>query len=424
VVERTDYRATLATNPNIAGSSRLWRNVDKLIGDARTSGLVSVRGFLEYIATLRDVGAREGEAASEAEGSVRLMTIHKAKGLEFPFVVLADAARRPNSGREVAYRLGKAWTVSPDKLEGTPLSYRLARFQDALQDEAEEKRLLYVALTRAQEKLIVSGHIRLKDGRASVDGWLNALMAAGGVLPDGIMDRSETWQHFPLSTDAEWALWLAPVESEAIKKEPIPIPAWPESQAEPLFSTLWIRSALPTVKREHQRISLEPRTPPARVIGEMVHKALQRWRFPGDPLLEQSLRAQAQSEGLLDEALIQKAIREAEALLRRFQQHMLYDEMNTARERHHEVPFLDSSAKGNIEWGFIDCLYRTEAGWVLVDFKTDELRSPQAVEAAAEMYRPQLLRYRRAIEQLLGIVPRTLMCFLNIERSIEIIEIK
>ncbi|MGD0006455.1 MAG: UvrD-helicase domain-containing protein, partial [Anaerolineaceae bacterium] len=160
LVNRTDYRATLASCANLPGSSRLWRNVDKLISDAQLSGQVRIRAFLEYVNTMRDVGAREAEAASEAEGSVRLMTIHKSKGLEFSFVVLADAARRPNSGREIAFQLGQAWTIAPDKLENTPLGFRLAKWKDSLQSKAEEQRLLYVALTRAQEKLIISGHLR------------------------------------------------------------------------------------------------------------------------------------------------------------------------------------------------------------------------------------------------------------------------
>jgi len=197
-----DYRAILATNTNLGDRSRLWRNVDKLIGDAQVSGLVGVSAFLEYITTIRDVGAREGEAASEAEGSVRLMTIHKAKGLEFPIVVLADAAHRPNPGRDVAFRLGDAWTVSPDKLESTPLAYRLARAQDALQNEAEDKRLLYVSLTRAQEKLIINGHIRMKNGQAYVDGWLDALLESGGILPNSITGEMGKWLSFPLSKDS------------------------------------------------------------------------------------------------------------------------------------------------------------------------------------------------------------------------------
>jgi ATP-dependent helicase/nuclease subunit A len=423
LLDRSDYRATLATLANAGDSSRLWRNVDKLIGDAQDSGLVGVRGFLEYIATMRDVGAREGEAASEAEGSVRLMTIHKAKGLEFPIVVLADAARRPNPGREVAFRLGEAWAVSPDKLEGTPLAFRLAHAQDALQNEAEERRLLYVALTRAQEKLIINGHVRIKEGQAFTDGWLDALLAAGGILLNAIVGETGTWQRYPLNKEAEWGFWIAPVVNESVERELKQAPIWPESQADYLFPALPGKPALLAIKKEYPRISLEPSTPPARVIGDMVHKALQRWRFPEDPLLEQLLRTQAQMGGLYDEGLLHQAIHEAEILLQRFRQHPLYTEMNTALERQHEVPFLGASSQGNVEWGFMDCLYHPQEGWTLVDFKTDELRNRLALAAAQEMYTPQIIRYRQAVEQWLGFTPKTLLCFLNVEKTIEVIEV-
>jgi len=57
---------------------RLWRNLDKLMVDAQSSGKVNVRDFLDYLTTINDAGAREGEPA-EAQGSVRLMTIHQAR---------------------------------------------------------------------------------------------------------------------------------------------------------------------------------------------------------------------------------------------------------------------------------------------------------------------------------------------------------
>ena len=155
----------------------------------------------------------------------------------------------------------------------------------------------------------------------------------------------------------------------------------------------------------------------------MVHKAFQRWRFPGDPLLEPMLRTQAQMEGLLDEGLLSQAVREAEGLLKRFQHHLLYAEMDTALERRHEVPFIASASEGDAEWGFMDCLYRTPSGWVLVDFKTDELRSPAALEAAVEKYTAQLVRYRQAAKALLGQTPRSLMCFLNADRAVEVREV-
>ncbi len=84
--------------------------------------------FLEDLASLKDSGTREGEAAAETQGAVRIMTIHKAKGLEYPVVVLGDAARQVRDRRTPACRLGESWTFAPDRLpknlEGTPLAHR------------------------------------------------------------------------------------------------------------------------------------------------------------------------------------------------------------------------------------------------------------------------------------------------------------
>jgi hypothetical protein len=278
-------------------------------------------------------------------------------------------------------------------------------------------------MTRAKEKLIVNGHLRLKDGRVTVDGWLSSLLDAGGILPGALLDQDGAWQRFLLPGEAEWAIWLAPVDAE-IPSMPSAAPiAWPESNAQPLFMPL--AGPRPAAEAEERwPIALEPRTPPARVVGDMVHKALQRWRFPGDPLLEPLIRTRAQEEGLLDGALLHQAMMQAERLLVRFQSHALYAEMNTALERYHEVPYTTTSPNADqAAWGFIDCLYRTPTGWVLVDFKTDDLRSQQALDAAVEEYRGQLKRYQQAAEKMIGISPRSLMCFLNFERGIVTIEI-
>ncbi|MGE5141582.1 MAG: UvrD-helicase domain-containing protein, partial [Rudaea sp.] len=188
ILNRTLYPAVLASAP---AGARLERNVDKLLSDAYGSGLVRVREFLEYIETLRAAGAREGEAPAEAGGSVRLMSIHKAKGLEFPVVVLADASRRrPPLTDRVLLSGEDGVAFRPDRREGVPISYQLAKAMENDRADAEDLRLLYVAATRAQDKLIICAH-----QTRSTDVWLNRLADAAGVNLGSVAADPGRW-HF------------------------------------------------------------------------------------------------------------------------------------------------------------------------------------------------------------------------------------
>jgi ATP-dependent helicase/nuclease subunit A len=162
----TGYRTLLAAEPN----GRLWRNLDKLVSDAQKSGIIAVNDFLEYIQNLNDAGAREGEAPPDDVGVVRLMTIHKAKGLEFPVVILADAGyNRVNRGEPfiLSQRYGLNIKTDPESL-----GYKFAVKDEKDYEDAEAKRLLYVAMTRARDKLIISGHFNKK----GINGWLGELL--------------------------------------------------------------------------------------------------------------------------------------------------------------------------------------------------------------------------------------------------------
>ena len=123
-----------------------------------------LRGFIAFAATQDLAEAREGEAALESDGldAVRLMTIHRAKGLEFPVVCVADLGRlgvanRPRLllGRDGDVGLRLAALGGGDPVPA--LAYdRLAAEEDRA-DAEEERRLFYVAMTRARERLILSG---------------------------------------------------------------------------------------------------------------------------------------------------------------------------------------------------------------------------------------------------------------------------
>jgi ATP-dependent helicase/nuclease subunit A len=399
LIEATDLRAVLAF-----GGSRYWQNLDKLLADAHTSRLIQVRAFLEYVDTLRDVGAREGEAPVETTGAVQLMTIHKAKGLEFDLVVLADAAYQPANRREAAYfetQLGLA--AIPDRFDRSPVGYDFLRARESHQGLAEEARLLYVALTRARQKLLVCGHL----SRGSPRGWLKTLLAATGVdvrtisvadspLQTDLPQGGSLAVH--LSDNPEPASRLVPSDSTLKLERQLPAGA-------PLFQSNFLEFAaeIPSgdlLESDHDSLADINAQTSGRLLGRLVHRALQRWLFPGNPNLLPLLRTAALESGLVEPAPRQAVLQVAVNLLERFASHALHSEIEAAQVRYHELPYVRPGSA--LASGAMDLLYLTTSGWKLVDFKTDPLADDSELEQAALNYRPQLARYAGVLAEQLG----------------------
>ena len=431
LLDVTYYRAALY----LAGGHRPCRNVDKLLTDAHRCGLVGVGEFLEYVQSLRDVAAREGEAPVEAGGAVQLMTIHKAKGLEFPVVVIADAAHA-GRGRTppvlVSPDLGLLLGLREEKTQ--PVTYRLASLQEADREEAESRRLIYVAATRAQEKLIVSGHVKAKkDGTPQLWGWLAWIGAVVGLnqaqLPNPLTA--------PQPLDLDWeggSLDCVVYPAEGDKetggqgdKEISPPHLVTLSPCLPgLVAPLAFAASAETDAKIRERESEPPprvwrvvpvaQRPegPAWVVGTLVHTALRHWRFSDQPGLEDFLRPYALEAGLTDPEEIRRTIAEARRLLSRFRAHPLYAELNGA-ERHHELPYA-VKVDGFTKNGIVDLLARSDGIWTLVEFKTDELRTGTDLKAHARKkgYYEQVRGYVAAVTHLLGERPRALLVFLNV----------
>ncbi|HXG76051.1 MAG TPA: UvrD-helicase domain-containing protein [Gaiellaceae bacterium] len=161
---------------NVRKLGRLAREYEALRG-------ADLAGFVRFVREQDAVGARELEAVAEEEGAdaVRLLTIHAAKGLEFKVVIVADAGRdtgRPRGGDEIVAlsdgRFGFKM-VHPTRGERKPVfGYEQVREAEREQERAERLRLYYVAMTRAIDRLIVSGAIdpERRADRETPIGWV------------------------------------------------------------------------------------------------------------------------------------------------------------------------------------------------------------------------------------------------------------
>jgi ATP-dependent exoDNAse (exonuclease V) beta subunit len=167
VLEWSGYDLALAGMPD--GRRRL-ANVRKLMRLAREWEAAhgpDLAGFVGRLAGRGGAGTREGEAPVESEAldAVRLMTIHRSKGLEFPVVCVADLGRGPartgglvrlGDGDRLGLQISRPGVGS--RIEA--LDYAALRLEATAREAAEQRRLFYVAMTRAQERLILSGAAR------------------------------------------------------------------------------------------------------------------------------------------------------------------------------------------------------------------------------------------------------------------------
>jgi ATP-dependent helicase/nuclease subunit A len=435
---RTGYDAALLAE--FLGERKL-ANLRKLVDQARSldrTGLFSLSDFITQLAEFVANEPDEPLAATHPEGTdvVRLMTIHQAKGLEFPLVVVPDLERRPpGNHRRFAFRpdLGPLVKLKEDD-DGTPINLcgfdLYARFE-ALEDDEEAIRLLYVAATRAADYLILSSGVEKADRAKSV--WRRLLARcfdlatgeprerpAGGLPRVRVTAAVPPWQgpsvRGPRRDVAEAILSVrdaAAAGRVTIARHVGPLPADNGARRQYSFSRLsgGLRKSLPPPDDVLDR--------PAAVVdplqlGTLVHECLAALPLgrAADVLQQVAplVHARAVRRGI--DAPAERA--EAAALVERFLASPRAADLSAARQVHRELEFLlawppgGPPAGGEYFQGFVDCLYQDSRGaWHVVDFKTNQVAAA-TLDAVAAAYEMQMLVYGLAAERALGVAPASM----------------
>jgi len=450
-ISSTGYDAALLLE--FLGPRKL-ANLRKLIEKAREfdrSGLFTLQDFAALLSDSIAQQTDEELAATHPETSdvVRLMTIHQAKGLEFPIVFIADMDWNKRGGSPIAHfdaTLGPVLAM-PRKRGHKPANPAQAMHQlmESKEEEAETNRLFYVAATRAADYLILSAGLPA-NGRVSSP-WLKLLaqrfdLETGGAAFDPVSGRHV----------------LAPAEIPEIRVIRTPPDAEPidKQQASPLSKVQRFRELVnnceptewpETLCRLHPDVSLR-RTFSVSEIEEAVHdaapmprgefRAKSRNRDSGKSaevgtlvhnVLEQvDLHAPESLPELLEQQLqrasdsVRDSLRsKADTCLRAWSQSEIPKELGSAHKVFREVDFLlrwtDGGRPAAHIAGKIDCLYETgDHRWCVLDYKTGGHVGDNPATIRSR-YGIQLCLYALAVRELLGRLPDQVEVLLLAEQA-------
>ncbi len=427
VIERGGYDMAILRLP---GGRRRLANVRKLMRLGREWETVAgcdLHGFVTMIGQ-RAGGEelaggpgvdRESEAPVESEAldAVRLMTIHRAKGLEFDVVCVADLGRGPRYRHDLVRisregsRLGLRLARSGTEARIPVLDYDAIGVERAAREELEERRLFYVAMTRARERLILSGAARLdtwaKGNRGTPIDWI-----APAFVPD-IAERPES--------RIAGAASLRIVRDDSLRGAPSG--GGRPSSAEAPSGGAGAPAVPPVLDGSIAH------APPAPSVPALSYSALADYercgyrfyveRVLGIPGAEERSRGAAAQRGTLVHALLeridfrrpviadlptlaalpQRDRQELRALIEGFAQSATCARLAAAGQLRREQRFAFALAGGApMLTGVLDVLAReTAKQWLIVDYKTDRLGRAEPATVVGERYAIQQLIYAVAV---------------------------
>ena len=408
----------------------------QLAEEAEEHGIVSLSGLLSW---WRDLEAAQekvsGRGDSFVPNAVRIMTIHAAKGLEFPIVCLPDLTHRQNTKMKRFHLCEQYGLVikRPACVERNvwhpTLAYAAAADLEKAAHLEEKKRLFYVALTRAQQKVILSGAASAFTDKRELEecsnwwDWLPFLFPElhEQGLRDGVM-KGRGWSARVLTDPAvpEVAEIRVREGGGTVREQA----GQRQEEAGGLEESLFLKgrpSKIWRVTEIAERLSgageeleehAEMRHPRYREQGlrphewgQVVHAVFEHLDRGDDEhsIREKRIPAALASLGLADADLAAEVWERMREEVGMFMQSALCREMSDAMECEHELPFVLELAEGVRVSGVIDGVWlRSDGMATVVDYKTRRCDAEKDVEKMMERYGVQVQLYALVVERMLG----------------------
>ena len=342
----------------------------------------SLQGFVHWLRRTAATVKRESDSSG---GMVRIMTVHGAKGLQAPLVILPDTTFKPKGAHRLLWANGvPLW--SPGK-HATCQEFEELHAAENARALQEERRLLYVALTRAEDRLVVCGKQHGTKPEPAPDSWYAMVAAGMNRLGDGASCPQTVAPDRPTMARAASTNVGMPAWSGAA-------PAWTctPPPAEPALPARLVPSRPEGASYGIVPASVSPLTAPAPDLryarGRLVHSLLQHLPdLPPDAREPAARKLLARPAHGIDAEVQEKLWREVTAVMAHPSLRAAFAPGSRA-----EVP-LSGLVGGVVIGGVVDRLAVTPERVLIVDYKTNR-EPPAAVAGVPVAYLRQMAAYR------------------------------